>query len=245
MKAGRGKITPSSPRLRGEAREGGIALGKKSPLRKRPPPLPLPRKQGRGAYPLETYHACHLPLAYADGTPTGKADWPRDALDRLVNPRLLAARETQWELNFLAERYGGGKFERQPFGTDQRAQLQGGVWLCAAAHPSGTETPLSLRYVLAHFAGDAAFLGASFAGYADFERASFAGSADFQRAPASPESPTSKAPALPETPTSEAPASPEPPPSQAPASPETRPSRAPASKALPRFIMRRSAEILF
>jgi hypothetical protein len=87
-----------------------------------------------------TYHRAHLPLEYPDGAPTGKEGWADDALDAIVHPRLLVASETAWQGEWL---------ERKIVGPDRDAQLQGGSWLKAAAHPAGAGHPLSLRHNLA------------------------------------------------------------------------------------------------
>lgn len=116
------------------------------------------------------FHRVHLPLLWQDGTPTGKVDWADDALDKLVGSRLIAARETSFE---------GPLFNRTLVGADARAQFGGCVFLRAPTNPQGEGAPLSVRYELAHFAGDARFGSASFAGEASFDGASFAGDAYF------------------------------------------------------------------
>jgi hypothetical protein len=118
------------------------------------------------------FHRVHLPLEWRDKTPTGKADWPDDALDALTAPRLAAARETAFE---------GEWYDRKLVGADRRAQFAGGVWLRESTHPEGADTPLSVQYEGAHFARYAGFSGASFAGEAAFESACFALYTTFER----------------------------------------------------------------
>jgi hypothetical protein len=131
-----------------------------------------------------TYHVAHLPLAYANGAPTGKETWRDDALDAIVAPRLAAASETQSE---------GPFYDRNIVGPDRDAQLQGGVWAKAPSHPAGKEHALSLRlnfalifgycdFAQARFSGDAWFEGAAFSGDARFQRAAFSGAAWFEGA---------------------------------------------------------------
>jgi hypothetical protein len=113
----------------------------------------------------ETYHIAHLPLAYADGTPTAKADWKSDALDAIVTARLKAAKEMLG-------------------GVDHRAQFDGGVWLRAPRPIPGQDGPIpfSVDYTGAFFQGDASFDDADFQGDADFWDAAFHLDASFNGA---------------------------------------------------------------
>jgi uncharacterized protein YjbI with pentapeptide repeats len=115
----------------------------------------------------------HLPPAWKDGTPTGKADWQDNALDAILAPKLLAGGETV----FKVLSYG-----REVEGPDRRAQLQGCVLLRAAMHPQDNASPLSARFEGAAFLRDANFDSATFSGDAHFERATFSGDAGFERA---------------------------------------------------------------
>jgi hypothetical protein len=108
----------------------------------------------------ETYHRCHLPLAYADGTPTGKADWPDNALDPLIAARLRAA------------------FDNGP------AQFQGGIWPSFDAKRILAEDKpvVSIDVSGAAFTGEASFWGVQFTGEARFFFTQFAGAASFDYA---------------------------------------------------------------
>lgn len=101
-----------------------------------------------------TYHLSHLPLFYSDGTPTGKADWPDDALDAIVGPRLVASSETLWSRHADNDKYVG-----------RHARLQGGIWLRAPTHPQGKGIPLSVNLSKSMFARYCDFAGARFAGF--------------------------------------------------------------------------------
>jgi hypothetical protein len=109
------------------------------------------------------YHRAHLPLAYEDGTPTGKGAWAADSLDALVNARLRAAFETQGQ-------------------PDARAQFLGGIWLCAPAHRDDSGSLPALRYDSARFADNADFREVAFSGNAYFREAAFSGNAYFSEA---------------------------------------------------------------
>lgn len=88
------------------------------------------------------FHVVHLPLNFKDHTPTGKALWLPDKLNEIVNLRLVAATEPVLARN---------RQKREIWGTDGRAQFQGGVWRGAASHPQGNDKPLSVRYERAAF----------------------------------------------------------------------------------------------
>jgi uncharacterized protein YjbI with pentapeptide repeats len=112
----------------------------------------------------------HLPPFWADGTPTGKADWPQDALDPILAPKLLAGGPT---------RFARGVFGREVEGPDRRTQLQGCVLLRACNHPLGGAGPLFVRLDLAAFLRDAVFDTATFVSVSTFEAATFLGDASF------------------------------------------------------------------
>lgn len=133
-----------------------------------------------------TYHRVHLPLAYADGTPTEKAQWAEDALDALAHARLIAAGKTVWD-------------EGEIVGPDRRARFDGGVWpsfyvhrlmllpdqeILGAFWPTDcSEKPfISACFYFSLFTGDALFDGAAFHGRASFDSAQFHGMAAFGRA---------------------------------------------------------------
>ncbi|MEZ5945311.1 MAG: pentapeptide repeat-containing protein [Hyphomonas sp.] len=113
-----------------------------------------------------TYHTVHLPLAYEDGSETGKADWSIEVLDELIGLRKSAATETA---------FGGERDFREPVGADGRAQFQGGVWFRA----KGNLGRHSVRYDFAKFIGDAEFERSSFLGDVSFNNAFFAGRSNF------------------------------------------------------------------
>jgi uncharacterized protein YjbI with pentapeptide repeats len=121
-----------------------------------------------------TYHRVHLPLIYADEAPTGKQDWPDDALDAVIRPRLMAAGETAWE---------GEWNDREMIGPDRSARLDGGVLLAFDAErlaPTIEGKPrLSLACKNAIFVGDCSFSDAVVSGDAQFEGATFTGDAWF------------------------------------------------------------------
>lgn len=115
----------------------------------------------------------HLPLEWADGAPTGKANWDakeRAELDALILAKLDAAGDT-----ISTGRYS----TRRVVGADRRAQLQGVMFLAA---PRGMERPLSARFDRAAFCGPAHFDGARFQGDVTFESAGFFESASFDGA---------------------------------------------------------------
>jgi hypothetical protein len=56
------------------------------------------------------FHRIHLPLAWQDGIASSKADWADDALDALIRPRLMVARDTKWEVTGInRELIGAGQ----------------------------------------------------------------------------------------------------------------------------------------
>lgn len=99
------RADPATGRLRADNEMGGELVGG--------PGQPL-------------FHRIHLPLAFRDGSPTGKADWADDALDELIAARLIVANETIWEGNF----FDGEFFRRKIAGADGRAQLRVSDHLC-------------------------------------------------------------------------------------------------------------------
>lgn len=159
-----------------------------------------------------TYHVAHLPFAYEDGTPTGKAGWPKGSLDPLIKSRLAAAS------------ISGGKrrSQRRATASDRRARFDGGIWpyfevkrlfvdnkgaeakrsisvafdtsiffgeasfedtrFAGDAGFSNTKFSDGGEFGKAHFAGDADFMGANFNGDANFNEAQFSRVADFQGA---------------------------------------------------------------
>lgn len=115
-----------------------------------------------------TYHRCHLPIAYGDGSATGKAFWEPNALDQLIRARLEVAAETQFEdLSWVVT------------GTDFRARFDGGVWLQGLAQTVGSEPTAFVTYMLAMFVGPASFKSMSF-GEGDFVHSTFCGRVDFE-----------------------------------------------------------------
>ncbi len=137
-----------------------------------------------GADGQPVYHRAHLPLSYENGTPTAKAGWNSNALDDVVDARLLAAEDTEWD----------GPAHRRRVDFDSRAQFQGGVWLKGAFEPAADARPLSVRYANAAFAGDECrfntavfsgdghFQGVGFFVFAWFDRTTFAGQTSFTEA---------------------------------------------------------------
>lgn len=118
----------------------------------------------------------HLPLEWADGASTGKANWDakeRAELDALILAKLEAAGETICT---------GGYNNRRVVGADRRAQFQGVTFLSAPAFPRGMERPLSARFERAAFRGPAHFDGARFQSDVTFESAGFFESASFEGA---------------------------------------------------------------
>ncbi len=115
----------------------------------------------------------HLPPAWKDGTPTGKADWPDDALDAVLAPKLQAGTETAFHRE---------QDDTKLVGSDGRAQLQGAVLLGAATQPQGNASQLSARFNRAAFLRDADFAQATFSGDASFSNATFSGDASFANA---------------------------------------------------------------
>ena len=109
-----------------------------------------------------TYHRCHLPIVFADGTSTGKAQWAVDSLDHLVNSRLKAAVSTQ-----------PAPLNAENTRTDGRARFDGGVWLKGAAHPDGTDHLLWVTHDFAFFVGRTSFASATFGGGAWFFSSTF------------------------------------------------------------------------
>ncbi len=116
------------------------------------------------------FHRVHLPLLFESGQQTGKKNWPDDALDAYVTPRLLIADETKWDFVLTS---------RRMVGSDFRAQFQGGVWLRAGKHPNVKVHPIRARYGDAFFSRNASFSGSIFEENTRFDRAMFAGYARF------------------------------------------------------------------
>src|SRR5262245_17195839 len=118
----------------------------------------------------------HLPLEWADGASTGKANWDakeRAELDALILAKLEAAGDTS-----ATGRYS----TRRLIGADRRAQFQGVTFLRAPAFPRGVERPLLARFDRAAFCGPAHFDNARFQGDVTFESAGFFESASFEGA---------------------------------------------------------------
>lgn len=134
-----------------------------------------------------TYHCAHLPLIYADGTPSEKAGWPEGLLDAFARARLIAAGETMWD-------------DEEILAPDRRARFDGGVWpsfdierlgrLPTWAERTGAgvgiydaaEPFIYAGFSLAMFIGRALFKDAAFHGRASFESAQFQSIAGFDRA---------------------------------------------------------------
>lgn len=119
------------------------------------------------AYGQVVFHRVHLPFNYGDGTPTGKLNWSDDALAVLVEPRLMAARSTEFEPNFE---------------LDDRAQFEGGVWLDAPPYlvrVASYERAAFLRFSPRRFRATAFFSDAIFLSEANFREAEFPDFADF------------------------------------------------------------------
>lgn len=132
----------------------------------------------------ETYHPVHLPLTYADGTPTVKEGWASDRLDSFVQPRLEIACKL-----------------RQGVGELAAAWFEGGIWLRAPDPPAGHVAPVLVLYGHAGFVGKdivwnwtfddfSSFLGAAFhvcahfrssvfGRYINFDRVKFLGGTNF------------------------------------------------------------------
>ena len=115
----------------------------------------------------------HLPPAWKDGEPTEKVNWPDDALDAVLAPKLLAGGES-----IFTGEWPDQKLE----GQDRRAQLQGSALLRAATHPQGRASPLSARFERAAFLRGARFDSATFSAKANFTSATFSGEANFTSA---------------------------------------------------------------
>lgn len=122
----------------------------------------------REGYP--TYHRVHLPLLYADGSPTEKASWKSEALDEFVNTRLQSTSDSKWQK---------GRFSSDLIGGDNRAQFQGGVWL-VAPRPPQSDRPIAARYEHSAFINDASFENAEFTESVSFKNALFVANARFQ-----------------------------------------------------------------
>ncbi len=117
------------------------------------------------------FHRIHLPLAWKDGTPTGKADWADDSLDSLAGPRLIAATDTAWR---------GEIWGRSITDADGRGQLGGAVLLSGLTHLVGNTRPhLSVDASGTNFVRTAIFESATFSGDADFNNATFSSNATF------------------------------------------------------------------
>ncbi|MEM5517906.1 pentapeptide repeat-containing protein [Henriciella sp. AS95] len=140
----------------------------------------------------------HLPFEWQDGTPTGKADWPSNALNALIESRLnqVADRafeaETSLQILWRAQFQGGvflrfrpSELDLYPRSRSERPQLAIRCDTCAFAGPAGfTEAAFAGHawFSEAAFAGHAWFSEATFAGPAWFDKAAFAGPASFDKA---------------------------------------------------------------
>jgi len=135
-----------------------------------------------------TFTRVHLPLAWRDGTPTGKGEWADEALDAILAPKLISGAETTGALG-----YRGGTFNWVVTGVDRRTQLQGAMLLGAVAHPQGPASPVHLQCRKARFlrhadfeqqvfGPGAEFNDTTFSERALFESATFSGSAWFRGA---------------------------------------------------------------
>ena len=149
----------------------------------------------------------HLPFVWADGAPTGKADWSGEKIAAFraeIQARLAAARET--EVDYLGQVEGAdgraqfagvifpaGIFAGSP--TTQATTQEGEAdsrpifhiqaqraWFAGGANWRGARFGPGARFESASFAGLALFESASFGPGARFNNASFAGDAWFQSA---------------------------------------------------------------
>jgi len=120
----------------------------------------------------------HLPLHWRDGAPTGKGDWPEEALDDDLRTLLTQA----------GPRTDKDEAAHNP--PDRRAQCDGVVFLDfdatrtneLPAPAQDDRTPLALSCRNAAFSGDASFDSAAFSGNARFDNAAFSGDAWFDNA---------------------------------------------------------------
>lgn len=114
----------------------------------------------------------HLPLAWRDGTPTGKVEWAADDRDRLMA---------------MVRRLNDTALAQEP---PSPARLDGCVLLRFDVRDLGQpadpreddRTPVALSLERAAFSGNATLNGAAFLGNASFDRTAFSGSASFDSA---------------------------------------------------------------
>jgi hypothetical protein len=118
----------------------------------------------------------HLPLEWADGSSTGKANW--DAKERAELEAVIVAK-----LEAAGETAAAGKYDnRRVVGADRRAQFQGAVFLSAPTFGGGRDRAISARFDRAAFCGPAHFDRARFQPDVRFESAGFFESASFDGA---------------------------------------------------------------
>jgi hypothetical protein len=114
----------------------------------------------------------HLPIAWSDGSPTGKADWSEEERRRfndLITARVRAGRETK----FKGEASGYQRVE----GADMRAQLQGAVLFNATPLRTGAEEGIHVSLRHSAFLKQADLAGIKILGFADCADMLFAGGA--------------------------------------------------------------------
>lgn len=120
------------------------------------------------------YHALHLPLAFGDGTSTGKAGWSLAKLLELIAPRFAVSKPTEWS---------GEAPSRHIAGADHDAQMQGGVFPnLVSVGDTMLGQGVCARFDIAFMALGCAFEGACFKGDARFSGAMFLGLASFEGA---------------------------------------------------------------
>lgn len=122
------------------------------------------------------FHRIHVPLAFKDGTPTFKADWPSDALNAIVAPRLRAAMESEGKPESTnSEQRLFDEIEH----ADQRALFIGAILLTSADHSLEIGAPLRVSFSRTAFVHDVNFEGAAFQGDTSFLDCAFIGAASF------------------------------------------------------------------